>query len=67
MPRPSFRLGLFFGGKVFFDRIWRVILQKNKIMAKDYFHQHVREALIKGGWKITHDPYYLIVEDVTIQ
>jgi XisH protein len=34
-------------------------------MAKDYFHHHVREALIKDGWNITHDPYYLIVEDVT--
>jgi XisH protein len=28
-------------------------------MAKDMFHQAVREALEKEGWKITHDPYTL--------
>ena len=26
-------------------------------MAKDIFHNLVKEALIKDGWKITHDPY----------
>lgn len=25
-------------------------------MAKDIYHQQVREALIKDGWTITHDP-----------
>ena len=25
-------------------------------MAKDIFHEHVKEALIKDGWLITHDP-----------
>ena len=25
-------------------------------MAKDVFHQQVKNALIKEGWKITHDP-----------
>jgi hypothetical protein len=28
-------------------------------MAKDFFHQNVKEALIKDGWIITHDPYIL--------
>ncbi len=26
-------------------------------MAKDIFHHLVKEALIKDGWVITHDPY----------
>jgi len=26
-------------------------------MAKDIFHKLVKEALIKDGWTITHDPY----------
>ena len=30
-------------------------------MAKDIYHDHVKEALIKDGWTITHDPYYLDV------
>ncbi len=28
-------------------------------MAKDIYHQTVREALIKDGWTITHDPFLL--------
>jgi hypothetical protein len=28
-------------------------------MARDLFHQNVREALIKDGWTISHDPYVL--------
>ena len=28
-------------------------------MAKDKYHEHVRNALIKDGWTITHDPYRL--------
>ena len=28
-------------------------------MAKDIYHQHVKDALVKDGWVITHDPYYL--------
>jgi hypothetical protein len=27
--------------------------------AKDAYHPHVRHALIKDGWTITHDPYTL--------
>lgn len=30
-------------------------------MARDFYHEHVKEALIKDGWTITHDPYYLDV------
>lgn len=32
--------------------------------AKDKYHEHVKEALIKDGWKITHDPY--IIETVGV-
>ena len=28
-------------------------------MAKDKYHEHVKEALIKDGGTITNDPYYL--------
>ena len=28
-------------------------------MAKDIYHQAVRNALIKDGWTITHDPFRL--------
>ena len=27
--------------------------------ARDYYHDHVRNALIKDGWTITHDPLKL--------
>lgn len=30
-------------------------------MAKDKYHQVVREALEKEGWLITHDPYFLML------
>ncbi len=37
-------------------------------MAKDIFHQQVKNALIKGGWKITHDPFTIrISEAVKLQ
>jgi XisH protein len=28
-------------------------------MARDLYHQNVREALEKDGWVITHDPYFI--------
>jgi hypothetical protein len=28
-------------------------------MAKDIYHENVKNALIKEGWTITHDPYSL--------
>lgn len=27
--------------------------------AKDIYHDHCKQALIKDGWLITHDPYFL--------
>lgn len=30
-------------------------------MAKDIYHELVKQALINEGWEITHDPYYLSV------
>lgn len=30
-------------------------------MARDIYHQSVREALEKEGWTITNDPYYLTI------
>ncbi|MFN0033982.1 MAG: element excision factor XisH family protein [Saprospiraceae bacterium] len=32
-------------------------------MAKDVYHQHVKEALVKDGWTITHDPLPMLVDD----
>ena len=34
-------------------------------MAKDIFHDHVRQALQKDGWMITQDPYFLKIDDIT--
>ncbi|WP_414584420.1 XisH family protein [Scytonema sp. PCC 10023] len=37
-------------------------------MAKDVFHQQVKNALIKDGWIITHDPFTIrISEAVKLQ
>lgn len=36
-------------------------------MAKDFYHENVREALQKDGWRITHDPYSIEIEDVDYQ
>lgn len=33
-------------------------------MAKDFYHENVKEALKKDGWLITDDPYFLRVDDV---
>ena len=33
-------------------------------MAKDFYHEHVKEALIKDGWAVTHDGYRLGDEEV---
>jgi len=33
--------------------------------AKDIIHDAVKNALIKDGWKITHDPYTIKFEEVT--
>lgn len=33
-------------------------------MAKDLLHDNVREALVKDGWEITHDPFRIAVEEI---
>jgi mannosyltransferase OCH1-like enzyme len=33
-------------------------------MARDFYHQQVKKALIKDGWRITHDPYKIKIEEV---
>ncbi len=38
----------------------KLLLYKLKPMAKDIFHNNVKEALIKDGWTITHDPLRLL-------
>lgn len=30
-------------------------------MARDKFHQEVKNALVNDGWKVIHDPLYLKV------
>jgi hypothetical protein len=36
-------------------------------MAKDFYHNNVREALEKDGWIISHDPYRISVEDISYE
>jgi hypothetical protein len=36
-------------------------------VAKDLFHQVVKDALIKDGWNITHDPFPVDYGDVQMQ
>jgi XisH protein len=36
-------------------------------MAKDFFHNAVKTALIRAGWTVTHDPYNLTVGGVDMQ
>jgi hypothetical protein len=36
-------------------------------MARDVFHNNVKEALIKAGWKITADPLTFKIGTVQIQ
>jgi len=35
--------------------------------AQDIIHDAVKNALIKDGWTITHDPYIIKYEEVTLQ
>ena len=30
---------------------------------RDTIHNAVKNALIKDGWKITHDPFYVAIEE----
>jgi hypothetical protein len=43
-----------------------LFLQKIK-MAKDIFHDAVKQALIKEGWTITHDPYAFELGEVSFR
>ena len=36
-------------------------------MAKDFYHNNVRQALEKDGWRITSDPYRVKVDDVSYE
>jgi hypothetical protein len=36
-------------------------------VAKDLFHQVVKDALVKDGWNITHDPFPVDYGDVQMQ
>jgi hypothetical protein len=31
--------------------------------AKDFYHDHVKNALLKDGWTITHDPLTIVLDD----
>jgi XisH protein len=33
-------------------------------MARDFYHNNVREALEKDGWRITNDPYSIKIDDI---
>ena len=35
-------------------------------MAKDFYHETVRRALEKDGWRITDDPFMIRFEDLTV-
>lgn len=35
-------------------------------MAKDTYHENVKNALIKDGWEITDDPFVLKYKDLTV-
>ena len=34
--------------------------------ARDKYHDEVKNALLKDGWTVTHDPYIIDYEDVTV-
>ena len=36
-------------------------------MARDLYHNNVREALQKEGWLITHDPYGIEIDEVSYE
>jgi hypothetical protein len=42
-------------------------LCKYSTMAKDLFHQAVKQALIKDGWTITSDPLIIRIERVKLE
>jgi hypothetical protein len=40
--------------------------QENAMPASDYIRDSVKSALVKDGWTITDDPYWISFEDVTL-
>ena len=44
---------------IFYFKIVSIFVLQFFLMAKDRYHYLVKEALIKDGWIITHDPYTL--------
>ncbi len=34
--------------------------------ALDRIHNAVRTALVKDGWKVTHDPFVITYEEITL-
>jgi hypothetical protein len=41
-----------------------VILEKHYGMARDFYHEHLKIALERDGWTITHDPFEITVDSV---
>lgn len=39
--------------------------QLNIMPARDKYHEHIKEALIKDDWDVTHDPYIIETEGVS--
>ncbi|MHC5718253.1 MAG: element excision factor XisH family protein, partial [Nostoc sp.] len=44
----------------------RVLLNSSTMPAKDIYHNEVKNALIKDGWTITDDPYFIKYEDAEL-
>jgi hypothetical protein len=42
-------------------------MAKGSVMAKDLFHNVVKDALLAEGWQITHDPFPVDYGDVQMQ
>jgi hypothetical protein len=45
----------------------RCTISQQSSVAKDLFHQVVKDALTKDGWNITHDPFPVDYGDVQMQ
>lgn len=48
------------------DRALDSAIVKNKMPAKDIYHEAIKSALIKDGWKIIADPYPIKYEEVKL-
>ncbi len=46
--------------KILYKNLWYSHRLKGvTVSAKDFYHQVAKQALVKAGWKITHDPFLL--------